>query len=615
MNNTSSYPLREGIFIVVLAISSFFLALYLQFEPRTVVGIALFIGSLLAAKYLYNLKIKPKKSELISFLALSVLFDLSLILGYHIIISGGTYAGLVNENYISAYSLLDAAAFILMLPSIFVIAFALYKLIGSPYTSTTFETDLPINMKKTLLLALIPFICWMPYLLIYWPGFIFGDTLSSLAQATGLATYSNHHPFIYTLFIKACLKLGNIIGIGNTGGCVIYCLIQMGFMAFAFSYLSRWITTRCSLKNYWQLIIILIFSLSPYIATYSIAMWKDPIFSTSLVLITILLMDFVLSDGKILNTSRLWLPMFIVLLLIASFSRNNGIYIVGCVLLAIGIFWLIKRRSESIKKYAPRVALSCLCVIICYMTITGPVYKALNVTPSEKAESIGILLNQMARVAALDGDMTESDKEYLNSILPYESYKTVYTPTCTDNLKWNSSFDNEALENDFFKHWFSLLVQNPRVYFESWELQTFGFWAVNQPLPREAENISGGVPRNTTSTYAADLDIYQINAENKLGHDSLRDVFTQDNYSVPISIILWVLIFLSICLCLSGRKSWLIALIPSLALLATLVIASPIWYWPRYGAAVQFLIPFYVALVVLMMKCKSPVKDQDSYGK
>ena len=57
-----------------------------------------------------------------------------------------------------------------------------------------------------------------------------------------------------------------------------------------------------------------------------------------------------------------------------------------------------------------RVALFCLCVIICYMTITGPVYKALNVTPSEKAESIGILLNQMARVAALDGDMTESDR-------------------------------------------------------------------------------------------------------------------------------------------------------------------------------------------------------------
>ena len=339
MNNTSSNPLREGIFIVVLAISSFFLALYLQFEPRTVVGIALFIGSLLATKYLYNLKIKPKKSELISFLALSVLFDLSLILGRHIIISGSSHAGLVNESYISAYSLLDIAAFIFILPSILVIAFALYKLISSPDASTAFETNRSINIKKTLLLALIPFICWIPYLLIYWPGFIFGDTLSSLAQATGLTAYNNHHPFMYTLFIKVCLKVGNIIGTGNTGGCVIYCLAQMGFMAFAFSYLSRWITTRCSLKKHWQLIVVLIFSLSPYIATYSIAMWKDPIFSTSLVLITILLMDFVLSGGKILNTSHLWLPMFIVLLLIASFSRNNGIYIVGCILLAIGIFW------------------------------------------------------------------------------------------------------------------------------------------------------------------------------------------------------------------------------------------------------------------------------------
>lgn len=137
----------------------------------------------------------------------------------------------------------------------------------------------------------------------------------------------------------------------------------------------------------------------------------------------------------------------------------------------------------------------------------------------------------------------------------------------------------------------------------------------NPAFTRNHESISKEVPKTTFRTYAAGLDIYQINAENKLGHDSLRDVFTQDNYSVPISIILWVLIFLSICLCLSGRKSWLIALIPSLALLATLVIASPIWYWPRYGAAVQFLIPFYIALVVLMMKCKSPVKDQDSYGK
>ena len=115
-------------------------------------------------------------------------------------------------------------------------------------------------------------------------------------------------------------------------------------------------------------------------------------------------------------------------------------------------------------------------------------------------------------------------------------------------------------------------------------------------------NINSGVPRNTVEAYAADLDVYQINAVNKLGHDSLLDVFPQDSRSIPISVIFWSVAFLSICLCLSGRARWVIALVPSLALLGTLIVASPIWYWPRYGAAVQFLIPFYVALVVMTQR-------------
>lgn len=41
-----------------------------------------------------------------------------------------------------------------------------------------------------------------PYLIVYWPGLIFGDLLSSLSQALGSAPLSNHHPVAYTLFLK-----------------------------------------------------------------------------------------------------------------------------------------------------------------------------------------------------------------------------------------------------------------------------------------------------------------------------------------------------------------------------------------------------------------------------
>lgn len=593
--------LKQASLITFVAISSFFLCLYLQFEPKVIFGITFFLLTLKAVTTLKGVSFR--KSELIAIGIFAFLLTLSLILGFHINITGSTYDGSTFENYISSYSVLDLVALIFIFPSLFTMLFAAYRFIAfSQSQKALFQKSLlttSLGIKATLLLALVPFICWIPYLLIYWPGFIFGDTLSSLAQATGLAPYGNHHPFFYTMFIKTCLKIGNVLGIGNTGGCVLYCLIQMSFMAYAFSYLSRWITTRCSLKNYWALIIVLVFSLSPYIATYSIAMWKDPFFSTALALATLLLMDFILSKGTVIKTNKAWIPCFVALLLIISFSRNNGIYIVVCIEIVLLAYWIITKKDPRNFSNIGKLTGAIACVIALCFAITGPVYRALDVAPSPKVESVGILLNQMARVAALNGNMTENDKEYLNSIVPLDEYKTLYTPTCTDNLKWNASFNGSALENNFFEHWFSLFVQNPRTYFEAWELQTFGFWTVNQPITYAHGNINDGVPRNTIEKYVSDLDIYQINADNKLRYDSLRSVLTQNNRSIPISIIFWTVLFLSICLCLSGRARWIIALVPSLALLGTLIVASPIWYWPRYGAAVQFLIPFYVALIIM----------------
>ena len=611
---------KQILLIVLAAISNFFLSYYLQFEPRTLFGVVFFLLTLKAMAVLKGVSFR--KRELTAIGLFAFLFDLSLILGFHITITGSTYNGSAFENYISPYSIIDLVALVFIFPGLFTMLLAAYSVfIRSHKTplplkashSTSILKVNPLGIKTTILLALIPFICWIPYLLIYWPGFIFGDTLSSLAQATGLASYSNHHPFLYTMFIKACLKIGNILGIGNTGGCVLYCLVQMGFMAYVFAYLSRWITTRCSLKNYWVLIVVLIFSLSPYIATYSIAMWKDPFFSTALVLTTVLLMDFILSKGTILKTSKAWLPCLAVLLLIVMFSRNNGIYIIACIEIILLVYWLVTRKKFGHSfTHIGKLTGSIACTLALCLVVTGPVYRALDVASSPKVESVGILLNQMARVAALDGDMTEGDREYLNSIVPLDEYKTLYSPTCTDNLKWSTSFNSAALEDDFFGHWLSLFIQNPRVYFEAWELQTFGFWTVNQSDVYAKLNIISGVPHNTIEAYTVYLDTYQINAENKLGHDSLRDVFPQDSRSIPISVIFWSVAFLSICLCLSGRARWVIALVPSLALLGTLIVASPIWYWPRYGAAVQFLIPFYVALVVMRKQDSKPADSKVS---
>lgn len=333
-------------------------------------------------------------------------------------------------------------------------------------------------------------------------------------------------------------------------------------------------------------------------------MWKDPIFSASLAILSLLLMDAALSKGHIIKTSRTWLLKYVGASLLVIFSRNNGAYIIALVGLSLFVLFLFARiRKHDAIKNIPKVFGVTAVVLVFSFTITGPVYKNAGVITDGKVESVGILLSQMARVAASDGNMTVSDREYMNDLMPLEMYKSTYRPCCIDLLKWNSNFNTEVLDNGFLTHWASMLLLNPVTYFEAWELQTCGFWAMNQPDANSfTGNLASGVPRNTVTGYEKDLSELGITPENKLQNADCYKLFPQDEWSIPLGFIHWALLFLAICLVLLHGGGWLLALIPSFGLAFTLAVASPIWYWPRYGAAEQFLIPFYIAIIILLVQ-------------
>ena len=589
--------------------SSYFLARYLQFEPEPLIRIALFFLLIMLLKKRVDTGRGLKKHEAACLTAFSFLLTLSLVLGYHIVIEGSTYTGLLTENYISPYSVIDMVAFALMLPGVYLIFSTLFMFMKTAAASKKCTPPRGrknienMSIKNVLLFAAILFVAWIPYLLVYWPGFIFGDSLSSLNQAMGNSAWSNHHPFLYTLFIKACLQVGYALGFGSTGGCALYSLIQMAFMAICFGYLFSWILARTHIRKAWGYALAVLFGGTPYVATYSIAMWKDPIFSASLVVLSLLLMDFALSKGTVAKTSRWWIPAYAAFLTIAVFTRGNGLYIAVFLLTSLLVFLTASRKEPASFKGSALASTITALVILVAIAVTGPVYNKIGVAPGSKAESYGVFLNQMARVAAFGGDMSESDRAYMNEMLPLESYPSTYSPCCIDSLKWDAQFNNDVLEQDFFSHWFSMLLKNPGTYFQAWELQTFGFWTVNQPAVNHfASNIASGMPRNTNPQYESGATSIGIYPANKLSIDGLRTYFSQDEWSVPIGMIHWGLMYLALCLVLLNKKRWLLSLVPSFGLFATLLIASPIWYWPRYGATEQFLIPFYLALIVLAVQ-------------
>lgn len=536
-------------------------------------------------------------------LVISLVFSFVLVLGAHIRVTEPVIAGGIYENYIEPYSALDVVAFWVMSALVFWVLSVLVQLscrcrccVFCEDSLRRNDGDSPIRLLSVALRALVIFLLYLPFFLRYCPGLFFGDTFSSLAQIMGWNPLSNHHPVAFTLMMGACIKVAGLFGLGPSAGVALLTVLQMACVASTFGYLSIWATSRLGVSSRWSWLPVALFGLSRYCALYSVALWKDPLFSCCLVLMVTMLADAVM--GKDSRSGALRLLVFGVLALGVMLLRNNGLYICAALFVVSAIIAVLGRLGRiSPMGSGSRLGIPLGIAIAACLAITGPVYSAMGVVPSEDVESAGIPLAQMARVAALDGDMSESDRSYMNELLPLDRYKEVYRPSFIDPLKWNDDFNADHLKDGFWAHWAAMFLRNPSMYFEAWELQTFGFWAPNvkgaDGLP---ENFLMGAPYNLAADGEASAGVGFRNLLAPLG-DGVNKVIGLNAWSISGAVVFWLLVFSAVLLVSRGRPRFALPLLPFLLLYVTLFIASPIWYWPRYIVAAQFGLP--VVLVVV----------------
>ena len=543
-------------------------------------------------------------------LVISLVYSFVLVLGAHIHVTEPVIAGGIYENYIEPYSALDVVSFWVMSALVFWVLSVLVQLSCLCRCSVSWEDSLrrndgdsSIRLLSVALRALVIFLLYLPFFLRYCPGLFFGDTFSSLAQIMGWNSLSNHHPVAFTMMMGACIKVAGLFGLGPSAGVALLTVLQMACVASTFGYLSIWVTSRLGLSSRWSWLPVALFGLSRYCALYSVALWKDPLFSCCLVLMVTMLADVVMEKDS--KSSALRLLVFGVLALGVMLLRNNGLYICAALFVVLAIIAVLERLGRiDPMGLGSRLAIPLGIAIAACLAITGPVYSAMGVVPSEDVESAGIPLAQMARVVALDGDMSESDRSYMNELLPLDRYKEVYRPSFIDPLKWNDDFNSDHLKDGFWAHWVSMFLRNPLTYFEAWELQTFGFWAPNEKgadgLP---ENFLMGAPYNLMADGEASAGVGFRNLLAPLG-DGVNKVIGLNAWSISGAVVFWLLVFSAVLLVSRGRPRFALPLLPFLLLYGTLFIASPIWYWPRYIVAAQFGL-----LVVLVVVARGLLSD------
>lgn len=542
------------------------------------------------------------EKQQIPYMIFSGILSIAVILGYHMELHGSMYTGLMTENYMTSLTVNDVIAFLLLTITITALLEKIITRFTRKVESIEIKCTYGISNKKAWLgVALIIFILWIPYLVIYYPGFIFGDSLGSIAQALGVAKLYNHHPIFYTLFLKMCLSLGIFIK-DITFGCAVYTIVQMIYIALCLGYQICWIRNKgIGIKI--CIILTVFFGCIPFFAQNSIAMWKDPIFSSTLAVWSLVLADFALSKGKIISDNRFFLVKSNLLLVVLCFSRNNGFYIGLFCELVIILIWILNRRKKIITDLK-KLMVSTGCILLIISIVIGPVYTKLDLN-GEPVESLGIFLNQMASVVAYDGDMTEEDREYMNGLLPLENYKDTYRPCVVDLLKWDQNFSQKYLNehlNGFMKTYISMFIRNPYAYIEAWALNTYGYWALNRwELNTDANNIYKGNLGDIENGENYGIVPHSLLEIQKV---DLKSIFEIGDAPVALAILTWF-VFLIVLLIIKKQKWGLgLAIAPTLGLAITLFVATPYAYWQRYGLAQYYLVPFYIFIVVYLLKEK-----------
>lgn len=544
-------------------------------------------------KYL-NIKNQFKNNKIYFFVKIlfCILFAFSMMMDSALVFSGDISQKL-SVNYFESITKSNVAIFIITFFISYLVVTLIEFIVDKVENKIYVNKSIQHRNKKIFWIAfIIILILWLPYILSFFPGGVFADTIVSINEALGNTKLYNHNPVLHTLILRLFLNIGMIFSETNgiSLGLMLYTVAQVIAMVTVISYFIYWTYNRGISKKY-VILEILFFGLFKLIPLYAISIWKDTIFCLVLFLYIIFLADIVYKKGKNL-TKLTGVIHYLILTILVIFLRNNGIYII---LFSTVMFFFIFRKKilNQLRKFS---IATIIVIIICY-TIQGPIFNMLDMN-TELVESLGMFLQQICYVVSKDGDITDEQEEFINNIIPIETIKTAYSPCVVDTIKWSQDFNSKYLEEnkaEFFKIWFEIFWQNPVAYFKAYLLNSIGFWDVNK------STINAYTNHTMWPTLQGNPAYEQHDYIEKITKHSIRDSLEPHIY---ISSAVFLLITLIGCIMTIYRKKYINLLIyaPMIATWITIMIAVPVAFALRYVYILVLALPLSIIVPFLDVK-------------
>lgn len=505
----------------------------------------------------------------------SVAFAVMCILSHHVV-DEPTDRSTVLTTYVTAFSAIDLAIFIIAFIVIFCILQIIKRLIGSINVTAT---DRECSKKRLLVTWLIIFsvtmLLWIPYIMSYWPGGIYNDTLDSINIALGKQEWSNQNTVLYALWWKLIFWIGQLVRQGEYGGLKLMTIVQPAIMSAVSASFFTWLYRRGS--KIWYIVGAVSVALFPIFPYYGVSMWKDTLYSINVFLFTWLI--YILTEKRELSVCDD--IKFIILSLLIVFGRNNGIYIyIVTSIVLMSIF--VKKRFDGYK----RLIVYVISIIVTTVIIQGPVFTALDVQSSGVAEKYGIPIQQIGYMVSSNATMSDEEQAVLEEILPIEGWINLYNPIVADTIKFDPLFCEGYLithQGDFVKTYVGLVLKNPLLAFKGYILSTIGFWDAFK------SSTSGYI----CTAHCWNAEYFMSDYLNFSTGLILSDI-VGPRIIISSGLLVWIMLGLLTLMISRKRYGKLPVIMPGAAIWLTLMVATPISFSFRYVFSLLLCIPIYV---------------------
>ncbi|WP_270273806.1 DUF6020 family protein [Bifidobacterium dentium] len=320
--------------------------------------------------------------------------------------------------------------------------------------------------RQFILVAAVILLCWMPYLLLTYPGIIWYDTGQQLMQWFGLPNtftdgshWSDHHPVFDTLFFGIFAELGKFVGSVDRG--LFLCSVTLAVLSTT-SFTTVIVYCR-RLGARWRICFtsMLFFALFPVIPMFSMSLVKDSVFVPFFIWFALICVEIARTRGVCLRRPSIMIA-FMLIVLLMGLTKKTGMYV--ALICCLALFFTV------LGKYRLRVGAVLLTeLVVMLLFIPKVVFPAFCIQEGGKQEMLSIPFQQSAlEVKRHKSDIDSKDLEAITNILG-EDVADRYQWWAADNVKgytWDS--DKDQYLDEYAKAWVCGLVKHPGTYIEAY---------------------------------------------------------------------------------------------------------------------------------------------------